>query len=60
MAKKKVKNKKPSEVWKKYKMQGDKVIRSKTCPKCGLGYFLAEHKDRFYCGHCHYLEMKSK
>ncbi len=60
MAKKKVKNKVPSKVWKKYKLQGNKLIRSKTCPKCGTGYFLAEHKDRFYCGHCHYLEMKSK
>lgn len=60
MAKKKVKNKVPSKVWKKYKLQGNKLIRSKTCPKCGTGYFLADHKDRFYCGHCHYLEMKSK
>lgn len=60
MAKKKVKNKVPSKVWKKYKLQGNKLIRSKTCPKCGTGYFLAEHTDRFYCGHCHYLEMKSK
>ena len=60
MAKKKVKNKTPSKVWKKYKISGDKLIRSKLCPKCGAGYFLAEHKNRFYCGHCNYLEMKSK
>jgi len=60
MAKEKVKNKKPSMLWKKYKIQGDKLIRSKSCPKCGVTNFLAEHKDRFYCGHCHYLEMKPK
>ena len=60
MAKKKVKNKKPSEKWKKYKIQDNKVVRSRSCPKCGPGNFLAEHKDRFYCGKCHYVEMKRK
>lgn len=60
MAKKKVKNKKPSQVWKKYKLQGNKAMKSKTCPKCGAGCFLADHKDRWYCGHCHYVEIKSK
>jgi len=60
MAKKKIKNKKPSQLWKKYKVQGNKIARSKICPKCGSSYFLAEHKDRLCCGHCHYLEMKSK
>jgi len=60
MAKKKVKNKKPSQLYKKYKLEGDKIVKAKTCPKCGAGYFLAEHKDRLYCGHCHYVEMKKK
>ncbi|AJF62937.1 MAG: 30S ribosomal protein S27ae [archaeon GW2011_AR20] len=60
MAKKKVKNKNPSKIWKKYKLQGDKLTRSRLCPKCGAGYFLGEHKDRFYCGHCHYVEIKPK
>ena len=60
MAKKKVKNKKPSEKWKKYKIHENKVIRSRSCPKCGTGNFLAEHKDRYYCGKCHYVEMKKK
>ncbi len=53
--KKDVKNKVPSKRWEKYK-QGNK----KFCPKCGPGIFLGEHKDRFYCGKCHYVEYKSK
>ncbi|MBU2640139.1 MAG: 30S ribosomal protein S27ae [Nanoarchaeota archaeon] len=60
MAKKKVNNKTPSQVWKKYKIEGNKVSRSKYCPKCGPSSFLAEHKDRFVCGHCGYVEVKKK
>jgi|TARA_B100001971_G_C18233706_1_gene565652 small subunit ribosomal protein S27Ae len=60
MAKKKVKNKVPSKVWTKYKLEGDTLIKSKNCPRCGPGYFLAEHSDRLYCGKCKYVEMKSK
>lgn len=57
--KKKRKPKKSSEKWKKYKMQGNKVERSsKFCPRCGPGIFLAEMKDRFYCGRCRYTEFK--
>jgi len=55
---KKPKNKVPSKVWKKYIVKGDKVERKATCPKCGPGYFLAEHKDRTNCGKCHYTEFK--
>ena len=57
---KKVKNRKPSERWKKYKISGNKIERGKTCPKCGPGMFLAVHKDRVYCGKCHYAEWTSK
>jgi small subunit ribosomal protein S27Ae len=61
MPKKKRKNKVPSKVWTKYKVEGDKLTRSKTCPKCGPGTFLAENKERLYCGTCHYVEvLKSK
>ncbi|MBU1204064.1 MAG: 30S ribosomal protein S27ae [Nanoarchaeota archaeon] len=59
MAKKKqVKNKKPSKKYAKYEIKDKKLTRKKTCPKCGPGIFLAEHKNRFYCGSCHYSEMK--
>jgi small subunit ribosomal protein S27Ae len=30
----------------------------RSCPKCGSGVHLAEHKDRFSCGKCGYLEMR--
>ena len=60
MPKKKVKNKKTSEKWKKYKLEGNKLIKSRTCPKCGPGMFLGNYKDRIYCGKCHYVEMIKK
>ncbi|MBI2110070.1 30S ribosomal protein S27ae [Candidatus Woesearchaeota archaeon] len=58
MAKKKYKNKKPSQRWKKYRLEGLKLIKSPSCPKCGEGTFLALNKDRAYCGRCHYVEYK--
>jgi len=30
----------------------------KSCPKCGAGVRLAEHKDRRACGKCGYFEKK--
>lgn len=39
------------------KLYGADGKRNKqTCPKCGPGYFLAQHKDRVSCGHCQYME----
>ncbi|MBS3151059.1 30S ribosomal protein S27ae [Candidatus Woesearchaeota archaeon] len=58
MVKKKKKNKVPSKVWAKYKIEGSSLKRERCCPKCGQGYFLANMKDRYYCGKCRYLEMK--
>ncbi len=61
MAKKKqVKNKRPSKVWEKYKLEGNKLTRGKTCIKCGPSVFLASHKDRLYCGKCGYVESLKK
>lgn len=56
----KPKNKAPSKKWTKYKVSGNKAERSKTCPKCGPAVFLAQHKDRVYCGSCHYTEFLKK
>ena len=42
-----------------YKAGGEKLERkNKSCPKCGAGVFLAEHKDRVACGKCGYTEWK--
>ncbi len=30
----------------------------KSCPKCGSGIRLADHKDRRSCGKCGYFEKK--
>ena len=57
MAKKQVKNKKPSQVWKKYIVSNDKIERKMSCPKCGSSFFLAMHKDRRTCGKCAYTEF---
>jgi ubiquitin-small subunit ribosomal protein S27Ae len=41
------------QVYKLYKVEGDKLTRQrKECPRCGRGYFMAQHEDRLTCGHC--------
>ena len=56
----KPKNKITSKKYSKYKVEGDRLARKLTCPKCGDGIFLAEHPERLYCGKCHYVEIKTK
>jgi len=42
-----------------YKIEGDKVTRLRpTCERCGVGYFMANHKDRYTCGHCGFTRYK--
>ena len=48
----------PSKKYNKYTIEGSKVVRAKTCPKCGPGVFLGVHKDRILCGTCNYMEKK--
>ncbi|GEM_PF-838724 len=60
MADKKIKNKLPSKKWSKYKLNNDKLERKPTCPRCGAGNFMAEHKDRLYCGKCAYTVFNDK
>ncbi|MHA1292133.1 MAG: 30S ribosomal protein S27ae [Promethearchaeota archaeon] len=44
-----------------YKIEGDKLIRThRTCSKCGSGFFLADHYDRWSCGKCGYTIFKRK
>ena len=42
-----------------YKIEGEKVTRLRpTCERCGDGYFMANHKDRYTCGHCGFTRYK--
>jgi small subunit ribosomal protein S27Ae len=36
-----------------YRVEGTGVERLKSfCERCGPGYFMADHGDRYACGHC--------
>jgi len=44
-----------------YKVEGDKFTRARpTCERCGPGYFMADHHDRYTCGHCGFTRYKQK
>ena len=59
---KKEKKKKPaSKVSNVYDASGGSLKRkNKSCPKCGEGFFMAQHADRLYCGGCGYTEFQKK
>lgn len=48
------------QVWKKYKTEGNKIVRPPSCPRCGGGTFLAQHKNRVTCGRCGLSETQTK
>ena len=58
--KKKHKNKPTSKKYTKYKIQDGKLIREKSCPRCGPGIFLSQGQGRLYCGKCHLTEFIKK
>jgi small subunit ribosomal protein S27Ae len=61
MAKKKKKDKPTSKKYAMYEVSGSELKRkNKTCPKCGAGVFLAQHKNRLTCGKCSYTEFMKK
>ena len=42
-----------------YEIEGEKVTRLRPiCERCGPGYFMAKHKDRYTCGHCGFTRYK--
>jgi small subunit ribosomal protein S27Ae len=42
-----------------YKVENDKVTRLRpTCERCGPGYFMGDHADRYTCGHCGFTRYK--
>ncbi len=61
-----VKEKKPEKVRKKekgaytrYKVDEKGLTRLRPyCERCGQGYFMADHGDRYSCGHCGFTRYK--
>jgi ubiquitin-small subunit ribosomal protein S27Ae len=59
--KKEKKHKQEKGVHAMYKVEDDKVSRARpTCERCGPGYFMAHHHDRYTCGHCGFTRYKQK
>lgn len=62
----KPKGKKPPKVRKKekgaytrYKVDETGLTRLRPfCERCGPGYFMADHGDRYACGHCGFTRYK--
>ncbi len=53
------KKKKEKGVHSLYKAEGDKVTRLRpVCERCGPGYFMADHRNRYTCGHCGFTRYK--
>jgi len=47
--------------YQKYEVKDNKISRkNRSCPRCGDGVFLAQHKDRVACGRCSYTEWNKK
>ena len=54
-----LKKKRQKGVYALYKIEDEKVSRLRpTCERCGSGYFMANHKDRYTCGHCGFTRYK--
>ncbi len=48
-------------IWQVYTVSGEKLERrTKHCPKCGPGVFMAKHENRSVCGRCGYGEFGGK
>lgn len=53
------KKKKERGVFSLYKIEDDKVTRLRpACERCGPGYFMADHGDRYTCGRCGFTRYK--
>ena len=48
------------QIWKLYKVEDKKAVRkNEQCPRCGAGTFLAQYKNRKYCGRCGYAQIQT-
>ncbi len=53
------KKKEEKSIFTLYKIENDKIIRLRpTCERCGPGYFMADHGNRYTCGHCGFTRYK--
>lgn len=53
------KKKKEKGVFALYKIENGKLVRLRPiCERCGPGYFMADHGDRYACGHCGFTRYK--
>ena len=44
-----------------YKAESNKITRARPiCERCGPGYFMGDHHDRYTCGHCGFTRYKQK
>lgn len=60
-AKGKIKRKKRigKKIYTLYKIEGATITRVRPfCERCGPGYFMADHGDRYACGHCGFTRYK--
>jgi small subunit ribosomal protein S27Ae len=55
----KLKKKKPISTY--YRINNGKIKRLlPICDRCGSGYFMANHEDRYACGHCGFTKYKAQ
>ncbi len=53
------KKKREKGVYAMYKIDNEKVLRLRPiCERCGPGYFMADHRNRYTCGHCGFTRYK--
>lgn len=55
----KPKKKKSKGIYSRYEVEEGKLKRKLPfCERCGPGYFMANHGDRYTCGHCGFTRYK--
>ena len=53
--------KKRSAISSYYKIEENGIKRLRpNCERCGPGYFMADHGDRYTCGHCGLTRYKQQ
>lgn len=51
--------KKEKGIFSLYKVENNQIVRLRpTCERCGPGYFMADHGNRYTCGHCGFTRYK--